>query len=475
MTFTRIATGDALTVLRQLPSDSVHACVTSPAYWRHRDYEADGQIGLEATPEEYVGRLLQVFDEVRRVLRPDGTCWVVLGDTYAGKSLMLLPGRFGTAMLARGWLCRNRIIWRKPNPIPASAADRFTVDHEEIYFFTKSTRYYFEQQFVPYKEATRQRVRQFVRNGERFDATRHKSYAGQGSMAVLERIAHKNLHVPGRSVHSMHRRRANGEGEPALRPEGANMPAVWTIPVGRCKEAHFAAYPERLVEIAVRAGSPEGGIVIDPFSGSGTMGVVCERLKRSFLGIELNPAYVEMSKRRIREARNQVATRIGCTAAHDVPARRPPGADTPSRSSGAPLALSFFTGAMGLDLGLEQAGFSVRSASETDEDARATISSNRPGLPLLGDIVECTATQVRTAAGIGQAEIDLVAGGCTLPDFQHRRKAESSGGLSREARPEVRLPGGGTACPIRRHRKRPGAALGRKRSRAGEDRRHVGR
>ena len=315
MTFTRIAIGDALSVLRQLPSESVHSLITSPSYWQQRDYEVDGQIGLEATPEEYLDRLIQVFDEARRVLRPDGTAWVVLGDTYVRKCLMLLPGRFGSAMIAREWICRNRIIWHKPNPIPASATDRFTVDHEEVYFFTKNSRYYFKQQFVPYKKSTRQRVRQFLRNGERLDGTRHKDYEGQGSMAVLERLAHKNLHVSGRSVHSMHRRRANGEGEPALRPEGANMPAVWTIAVGRCRELHFAGYPEQLVKIAVLAGCPEGGIVLDMFSGAGTTGIVCERLGRSFLGIELNPEYVKIAQRRIREAREtghgQAGARVG--------------------------------------------------------------------------------------------------------------------------------------------------------------------
>ncbi len=303
MTFARIATGDALTVLRQLPGESINACITSPSYWKQRDYEMTGQIGLEATSEEYLDRLLPVFDEVRRVLRQDGTCWVVLGDTYTRKSLQLLPGRFGSRMIAHDWLCRNRVIWHKPNPIPASAKDRFTIDHEEVYFFTKSGRYFFQQQFVPYKPSTKKRVKQFARNREKFDPARHKDFQGQGSMAVLERFSHKNLLVSGRSAHSMHKRRSNGEGEPALRPEGANMPATWTIPVGRCQELHFAAYPERLVEIAVRAGCPEGGIVLDPFSGAATTGVVCERLGRSYLGIELNPDYVEMSMRRIREAR----------------------------------------------------------------------------------------------------------------------------------------------------------------------------
>lgn len=310
MISTRIATGDALTVLKQVPSGSINGCVTSPPYWLLRDYGVAGQLGLEPTPQEYIGHLLQVFDEIRRVLRSDGSCWVVLGDTYFGsgkgagsrspqkesfqfqrrpaelsrlpKSLALIPSRFAVAMTDSGWILRNRIIWHKPNVIPSSAKDRFSVDFEEMFFFTKSGRYYFEQQFVPFSRATVTRLRQFARNGERFDPLRHKDSNGQGSMAVLDRLAAK-----------------------AKARKGANMRAVWTIPVARCKEAHYAVYPERLIERPIMAGCPAGGIVIDPFSGSGTTGIVCERLGRSFLGIELNPAYVEIAKKRIRDARER--------------------------------------------------------------------------------------------------------------------------------------------------------------------------
>jgi DNA modification methylase len=317
-TFTRIATGDALTVLRQIPSESINACMTSPPYWLLRDYETDGQIGLEPTPQDFIDRLVEVFMEVRRTLRDDGSCWVVLGDTYCGsgkgagyrgsrkenfqfrrkpteiggvpKCLAMIPERFALAMLDGGWILRNKIVWHKPNAIPSSAKDRFTVDFEFLYFFTKSTRYYFEPQFVPYKSSTQNRIRQFAANGEQFDVKRHKSYNDQGSMAVLQRLAHKNLSIA---------------GEPAPKIQGANMRSVWTIPVARCVDAHFAVYPEKLVEIPILAGCPEGGTVLDPFTGAGTTAIVCERLGRSFLGIELNPAYVEIAKRRIREARER--------------------------------------------------------------------------------------------------------------------------------------------------------------------------
>jgi DNA modification methylase len=268
------------------------------------------QLGLEASPHEYVDHLVQVFNEIRRALRDDGSCWVVLGDTYFGsskgvgsngpqignfqfqrkptevggtaKSLALIPSRFAIAMTGKGWILRNRIIWHKPNGTPASVKDRFSVDFEEMFFFTKSKQYYFEQQFVPFSPATVTRIRQFARNGERFDPARHKGSNSQGSMAVLNRFAA-----------SMKTKK------------GANMRTVWTIPVARCVEAHYAVYPERLIETPIKAGCPVGGTVIDPFSGAGTTGIVCERLGRSFVGIELNPAYVEIAKKRIRDARER--------------------------------------------------------------------------------------------------------------------------------------------------------------------------
>jgi DNA modification methylase len=269
LTTTKIATGDALTVLRLMPSESVQCCITSPPYWLLRDYGVEGQIGLEPAPDDYIQRLCEVFDEVKRVLQDDGTCWVVMGDTYFGsgkgagcdrpmlenfrfrrkpkerggtpKCLAQIPSRFGIEMCRRGWILRNRIIWLKSNSLPSKAKDRFTVNFDEIFFFTKNGQYYFEQQFEPYK--------------------------------------------------------------PSRGNKKANMRSVWKIPVARRKKGHFAVYPEALIETPIKAGCPEGGIVLDPFCGSGTTGIVCERLGRSFLGIELNPEYVEIAKKRIRAAR----------------------------------------------------------------------------------------------------------------------------------------------------------------------------
>ena len=283
-------------MLAKIPTSSFNSSVTSPAYWQLRDYGVEGQMGLEPSPQEYINRLVRVFDEVYRVLRDDGTCWVVLGDTYYGsrkgvgsrgprkenfrfqrkptevggqaKSLALIPSRFAIAMTDRGWILRNRIIWHKLNPVPASVKDRFTVDFEEMFFFTKSRQYYFEQQFVSLQPETKDRIEGFIRNGEQFDPKRHKRYDRQCGVAMNERLAQKVL-----------------AGE-AL---AANMRTVWSIPTASCKDAHFAVYPENLIRIPILAGCPKGGTVLDPFCGAGTTGIVCEMLGSLFLGNRTEP------------------------------------------------------------------------------------------------------------------------------------------------------------------------------------------
>jgi site-specific DNA-methyltransferase (adenine-specific) len=246
-----------------------------------RDYEVAGQIGLESTPVEYVEKLCLVFDEVWRILRSDGTCWVVLGDTYFGrnragrpKSLASIPCRFETAMTDRGWILRNRVIWQKPNAIPSSVKDRFTIDYEFVYFFVKNGRYHFSRQ--------------------------HEKSLCPGSKHVQKRPGNKGELIK-RTVNPTYFARNIVTGE------FRNKRCVWSIPTARCLDAHFATYPEELIKTPILAGCPEGGVVLDPFCGAGTTGIVCERLKRSFLGIELNPAYVEIAKRRIRDARKVIA------------------------------------------------------------------------------------------------------------------------------------------------------------------------
>lgn len=270
----RIICGDALSVLKSLPDESIDMCCTSPPYHLQRDYGVVGQLGLEPTYTEYINKLCDVFDEVKRVLKPEGTCWVVLADSFSGsggkrnspkmrskrtahtgglgvhipptdipkKSLCLIPFRFAIEMQRRGWLVRNVLIWRKPSVTPESTKDRFTIDYELLFFFSKSRKYYFQQQFEPTVDPI---VRQ---NGQLW----------------------------------------------------RNKRCVWDInPRPSPYKCHTATYPEALVETPIRAASPPGGIVLDVFSGTATTACVAKRLGRKYIGIELNQAYCDLAQERL--------------------------------------------------------------------------------------------------------------------------------------------------------------------------------
>jgi DNA modification methylase len=306
----RILCGDALTILKKLPSESVNCVVTSPPYWSLRDYGVAGQIGLEDSFEQYLTALLSVFGEIRRVLQPEGTCWVNLGDTYSTRSsrqgtpqpalsqnsnkalhflkppapafvppkcLLQLPSRFALEMTSRGWTLRNEIIWHKPNCMPSSARDRFTVDFEKLFFFVKSRRYHFMQQFEPLRE-----VKRLMRPLVKESGYRKRQY---GDL----RIAAIN---PATAEASRRRMLANGR----------NKRCVWQVATRPFRGDHFAVFPPDLIETPILAACPEGGIVLDPFSGAGTTALVARRLNRRFIGIELNPKYVRMSMKRLRGA-----------------------------------------------------------------------------------------------------------------------------------------------------------------------------
>ncbi len=281
-----ILCGDALEQLRTLEPDSVHTCVTSPPYYNLRDYGMAGQIGAEATPEEYIENLVKVFREVQRVLRPNGTLWINIGDSYATRSgaqpptntrnihghtakqlptgykykdLMGIPWMLAFALRTDGWHLRQDIIWAKPNCMPESVRDRCTKSHEYIFLLSKSDRYYFDAAAISEPIAE-------------INVTRYlKSFGGKGYRNEV----------------------------PNLR---RNKRDVWIIGTGGFKGAHFAVFPEKLVEPCILAGCPEGGLVLDPFAGSGTTGVVAKHLARNFIGIELNPEYCRMADERIRAA-----------------------------------------------------------------------------------------------------------------------------------------------------------------------------
>lgn len=298
--------GDALEVLRTLPDGIVHTCVTSPPYWGLRDYGVEGQIGLEPTPEEYVERLVEVFREVRRVLRDDGTLWLNLGDCYAGagdrrggignehgqrnehkppdkeiglkpKDLIGIPWRVAFALQADGWYLRSDIIWHKPNAMPESVKDRPTKAHEYIFLLAKSERYYYDADAIrePYAENSLSR------------------YKYQYRSDVPSSKATKNPAIGARA------------GKINPNPKGRNKRTVWSVSTKPFKGAHFATFPPDLIEPCILAGCPEGGIVLDPFFGAGTTGLVALRHNRNFLGIELNADYIELAKQRL-EAEGQL-------------------------------------------------------------------------------------------------------------------------------------------------------------------------
>ena len=264
-----------------MQSESIHTCVTSPPYYNLRDYAVQGQIGMERTPEEYIEKLVQVFQEVRRVLRSDGTLWVVISDTYASRpsveckprDLLAIPWRLALALRADGWYLRQDIIWHKPNAMPESVRDRCTKSHEYIFLLSKSERYRFDC------DAIREPFLTADRKGDR------RSYRPGCASSFDLNAGHQA-------------QKGNFAGLP-LNPKGRGKRDVWSISTSSFKGAHFAVFPEKLVEPCILAGCPKGGIVLDPFAGSGTTGVAARRLERDFIGVELNPEYRSMAMMRI--------------------------------------------------------------------------------------------------------------------------------------------------------------------------------
>lgn len=280
MDLNKIHTGHALEILKTFPDASINMCITSPPYWGLRDYKTEpvkwqdgwlGELGTEPYFNAYINHLCDIFDEVKRVLKDDGTCWVNIGDTYLNKKLSLLPFRFAIEMSNRGWTVRNVIIWQKPNAAPQSAKDRFTVDFEYLFFFSKNKKYYFERQLEPIKQSTYERC---------------KSGCGINKGANYQGLNKTNFE-------RLQKRMLSGE------ISGRNTRTVWSIATHAYHGAHFAVFPPALLEIPIKAGCPEDGIVLDPFIGSGTTAVVANRLNRKWIGIELNPEYTKLAETRI--------------------------------------------------------------------------------------------------------------------------------------------------------------------------------
>jgi len=302
-----ILIGDVRERLKELPDQSVNCCVTSPPYWGLRDYGNDGQIGLEQDPDDFIAELVAVFREVKRVLRDDGTLWVNMGDSYAGsgkgrnpdgtvhvslliakqgssagtimgdvfsavvpkgtkpKDLVGIPWMLAFALRADGWYLRQDIIWHKPNPMPESVRDRCTKAHEYIFLLSKSRQYYFDSTAMqePAKFAGDNR-------GSRSDARR------------------------GTKMNSIS----------GVTGEFRNKRSVWSVTSKPFKGAHFATFPPALIEPCILAGSPRGGVVLDPFFGAGTTGLVAQRHGRKWIGCELNPEYAAIATARIEAEAN---------------------------------------------------------------------------------------------------------------------------------------------------------------------------
>jgi DNA modification methylase len=265
--------GDCIDVMRSLPENHFHTCITSPPYFRLRDYGIAGQIGLEQTPEMFVGRLVEVFREVKRVLREDGTLWLNLGDSFAtsgcgvaAKNLLGIPWRVAFALQADGWHLRQDIVWSKPAPMPESVSDRCTRSHEMIFMFAKSPSYYYDAEAI--KEPSVMKPQR--RNTKRCD------------------------HPKGDAGRAAHRRPEGGSTY-----ETRNKRSVWTVASKPYKGAHFATFPPDLIRPCIQAGCPENGFVLDPFGGSGTTGLVARECQRRATLIELNPVYAELARQRL--------------------------------------------------------------------------------------------------------------------------------------------------------------------------------
>lgn len=313
----RILVGDCIDMMRTLPDQSVHTCITSPPYFGLRDYGVDGQIGLEASPREFIDRLVAVFREVRRVLRDDGTAWVNMGDSYAGswgahgrddmglggqslsarqvaasarrlkkpnhhgfkpKDLLGLPWRLAIALQDDGWYLRQDIIWHKPNPMPESIKDRCTKAHEYVFLLSKGPRYYFDQAAIR-EPASAQAAPE--------SASRRNSFARQ------------TKYTEGEHGQTGQHRETRAD---VLYDETRNKRSVWTVATASFKGAHFATFPPDLIRPCVLAGAPRGGLVLDPFGGAGTTALVAMQEGRRSVICELNPEYAALARRRLDTA-----------------------------------------------------------------------------------------------------------------------------------------------------------------------------
>lgn len=317
-----ILIGDCLHHLRSLPSQSVQSCVTSPPYFGLRDYGHDGQLGMEPTPQDYVSNMVNVFREVKRVLKDDGTLWINIGDSYVAnttgnsartrptrmtggvatqlaggkrpdkkptgtlkqKDLIGIPWRVAFALQDDGWYLRQDIIWHKPNPMPESVQDRCTKAHEYIFMLTKSAKYFYDA-------------------GAIAEAAIYSGLTGQSASGYKDAKIFNGKHSDKQRGHSRMHAGFNERWDAMSKLQQSsgmrNKRSVWSIATKPFAGAHFATFPPELPEICIKAGSKKRDVILDPFGGAGTTALVADRLGRNAVLIELNPSYAEIARRRI--------------------------------------------------------------------------------------------------------------------------------------------------------------------------------
>lgn len=351
MEVNKIIEGNCLDVLKTLPDNSVNCCVTSPPYYNLRDYGHGEQIGMEETPELFVENMTNIFAEVKRVLKDDGVLWLNLGDSYWGsgkwnstggnsmfgktmnggwvaeakerntpnhsmskhniikpKDLIGIPWMVAFALRANGWYLRQDIIWNKPNPMPESVTDRCTKSHEYIFLLSKSKQYFYDaaaieepcvwdtggmtEKRVDRAEENHKAMPTVLKNGIRPKKKGPQTFGGKKA---------RDGQAGGGDPRNGHRTDENSQWGKVWDNEKPtrNKRTVWTVATKPFREAHFATFPEELIYDCIKAGCPEGGIVLDPFMGAGTTGLVARKLNRNFVGIELNPEYIEIAESRL--------------------------------------------------------------------------------------------------------------------------------------------------------------------------------
>lgn len=341
----KIQCGDVRELIKGLPDNSIDCCVTSPPYYGLRDYGHPDQIGLEQTPEQYVAGMVQVFEQARRVLKPEGTLWLNLGDSYWGgkgmngnskarrtadergaiqsggtplQSMRALDGKHdhikpkdlvgiqwmvAFALRSAGWYLRQDIIWHKPNPMPESVTDRCTKAHEYIFLLSKSQKYFYDHEAIKVDAApaSYQRINQDLENQAGSNRVPGKTNGAMKavrskSQSFKRENSKRCVPIPGQTKGT--HREDRPESEYSLLK--ANKRSVWTVTTKPFKEAHFATFPEDLIVDCIKAGCPEGGVVLDPFMGAGTTALVSRKLGRNYVGFELNPEYINIGENRLK-------------------------------------------------------------------------------------------------------------------------------------------------------------------------------